>query len=264
MVVQQSDIGEAASALAQARQTVRPLDRLPMDPESVPLEHAYAIQDRLHALLEPEFGPLAGHKIGCTTQVMQDYLKIDHPCAGRVRAKTVYAEQAAMPRASLVRPGVECEIAVMLGGDMPPRHGGYDRASAGGAVATAMASIELVDERWTDFTKRPTSSLVADDFFNAGCVLGPGAAVDPIQMDALTGWMKINGALIGEGTGADILGHPMDALAWLANERAAQGQPLRSGEFVTLGSIVKTVWVEAGDRIEMEIDGLGQASLVIY
>ena len=262
--MQQSEIEAAAAALAGARQSVRPLEKLPGEPESVPLADAYAIQDRLHALLEPEFGPLAGHKIGCTTTVMQEYLKIAHPCAGKVRAKTVYSEEAAVPRASLVRPGIECEIAVMLASDMPERDGGYDRAAAGDAVGEAMASIELVDERWADFTKRPTSSLVADDFFNAACILGPGVAVDPLTMDALTGWMKINGEPIGEGSGADILGHPMDALAWLATERAAQGRPLRSGEFVTLGSIVKTVWVEAGDRIEMEIEGLGRASLVIY
>ncbi len=261
--MQLSEIEASAAALAGARQSVRSLEKLPVNPESVSLADAYAIQDRLHALLEPDFGPLAGHKIGCTTKVMQEYLKIDHPCAGKVRAGTVHRQEAVVPRASLVRPGVECEIAVMLGSDMPHRDGGYDRAAAAGAVAEAMAGIELVDERWTDFTKRPTSSLIADDFFNAACILGPGVAVDPLGMDALTGWMKINGETVGEGSGADILGYPMDALAWLATERAAQGQPLRSGEFVTLGSIVKTVWVEAGDRIEMEIDGLGRASLVI-
>ena len=227
------------------------------------LDTAYAVQDRLHALLEPDFGPVAGHKIGCTTQVMQDYLKIDHPCAGKVLAKTVHARHGAVLRSSLVRPGVECEIAVRLGADMPARDGGYDRGTAAAAVDAAMASIELVDERWADFTKRPTSSLVADDFFNAACILGPEVRTDIDALDRLSGWMTINGDSIGEGTGADILGHPLDALAWLATARADQGQPLKAGEFVTLGSIVKTVWVEAGDRIEMEIGGLGGAVLDI-
>ena len=256
-------IEQAAQALAETRRSVRTLERLPFEPEAVGLEVAYGVQDRLHELLEPDFGPVAGHKIGCTTRVMQEYLKIDHPCAGKVLARTVHQGHGTVPRKTLVRPGVECEIAVSLNQDMPALDGGYDRQAAAAAIGTAMASIELVDERWTDFTKRPTSSLVADDFFNAACVLGPGVKIDPASMDRLTGWMTINGERIGEGTGADILGHPVDALAWLATARADQGQPLKAGELVTLGSIVKTVWVEAGDRIEMEIEGLGGAVLEI-
>lgn len=256
-------ICRAADALAEARRTVRPLECLPFDPEECGLDVAYAVQDELHRLLKQHFGRPVGHKIGCTTKVMQDYLKIEHPCAGKVLANTVYEGEGKVRRSSLVRPGVECEIAVMLKDDMPLRPGGYDRESAAAAVGLSMASIELVDERWNDFTKRPASSLVADDFFSAGCVLAVGAKIDPLSLDGLSGWMRINGELIGEGQGSDILGHPIDALAWLATLRAEQEQPLKAGEFVTLGSIVKTVWVEAGDRIEMEVDELGRAVLEI-
>lgn len=256
-------LSAAADALAQARISAKALDRLPIEPESVDLETAYRIQDLLHDRLTDRFGPLTGHKIGCTTKVMQEYLKIDHPCAGQVPATMVHEGTGRYTRADLVRPGIECEIAVVLGQDMPARPGGYDRAAAAQAVAGAMASIELVDERWTDFRERPTSSLVADDFFNAGCVLGAPVTIDPLTMDRFTGRLTINGKTIGEGIGRDILGHPMDALAWLANFRAGRGQPLKAGEFVTLGSIVKTEWIEAGDTVVTEIDGLGTATLTL-
>ena len=256
-------LSEAATALAEARISAQALDRLPMDPESVDLDTAYRIQDRLHDRLTARFGPMTGHKIGCTTKVMQDYLKIDHPCAGMVPATMVHEGTGRYKRSELVRPGIECEIAVMLARDMPALPGGYDRTSAAEAVGGAMASIELVDERWTDFRERPTSSLVADDFFNAGCVFSAPVKTDPLAMYKLTGRLTINGALIGEGVGADILGHPMDALAWLAEFRAGRGQPLKAGEFVTLGSIVKTEWIEAGDEVVTEIDGLGTATLIL-
>lgn len=256
-------LAQAADALAKARIEAQALDRLPLDPEPVDLESAYRIQDLLHERLVERFGPMRGHKIGCTTKVMQEYLKIDHPCAGMVPSAMIHEGTGRYARAELVRPGIECEIAVALAKDMPARPGGYDRITAAQAVGGAMASIELVDERWADFRERPTSSLVADDFFNAGCVFSTPVDIDPLGMDALTGRLTINGKLIGEGVGGDILGHPMDALAWLAGFRAGRGQPLKAGEFVTLGSIVKTEWIEAGDTVVTEIDGLGVATLIL-
>jgi 2-keto-4-pentenoate hydratase len=56
------------------------------------------------------------------------------------------------------------------------------------------------------------------------------------------------------------MGHPLEALAWLANTAALHGMPLRAGEFVFLGSIVETKWLERGDLVEIEISGLGGAS----
>lgn len=258
-----STLSAAADALAQARISAKTLARLPMEPEAVDLETAYKVQDLLHDRLVDRFGPMAGHKIGCTTKVMQEYLKIEHPCAGMVPAAMTHEGTGRYKRADLVRPGIECEIAVVLAKDMPALQDGYDRAAAANAVGGAMASIELVDERWTDFRERPSSSLVADDFFNAGCVLSTPVLSDYMAMDRLTGRLRINGAVIGEGVGGDILGHPMDALAWLANFRAGRGQPLKAGEFITLGSIVKTEWIESGDTVETEIDGLGTATLIL-
>ncbi len=104
-----------------------------------------------------------------------------------------------------------------------------------------MAGIELVDDRYVDYAALPAPVLIADDFFNAGVVLGT-AVPDWRGLDLATieGVMTVDGTEIGRGRGADILGHPLSALAWLADHRAALGLPLRAGEFVMLGSVVKT------------------------
>jgi 2-keto-4-pentenoate hydratase len=99
---------------------------------------------------------------------------------------------------------------------------------------------------------------VADDFFAAGCVLGqpvPRARV-PDLLD-VAGRAIINGVTVGQGSGADVLGHPHHALAWLANHLAAEGQGLRAGEIVLTGSLVKTLWLNAGDSVVMELSELG-------
>jgi 2-keto-4-pentenoate hydratase len=54
------------------------------------------------------------------------------------------------------------------------------------------------------------------------------------------------------------MGHPVNALVWLANQRAALGQGIAAGEFVFLGSVVETKWLARGDRVEMELAGLGR------
>ena len=73
----------------------------------------------------------------------------------------------------------------------------------------------------------------------------------------MAGRAIINGEEAGRGTGADVLGHPHNALAWLANHLAEEGKGLHAGQIVLTGSLVKTVWVNAGDRVKMELDGLG-------
>ncbi len=69
------------------------------------------------------------------------------------------------------------------------------------------------------------------------------------DLAAMQGRAFINGTLAGEGTGADVLGHPLHALAWLANHLAARGDGLEAGQLVLTGSLVKTVWLKAGDRV---------------
>ena len=75
---------------------------------------------------------------------------------------------------------------------------------------------------------------------------------------AVTGRALVNGKEEGRGTGADVLDHPHNALAWLANHLAAEGRGLHAGQIVLTGSLVKTIWLKAGDTVVMELDGLGK------
>jgi 2-oxo-3-hexenedioate decarboxylase/2-keto-4-pentenoate hydratase len=130
-----------------------------------------------------------------------------------------------------------------------------------GFVGSAMASIELVDDRWTDFRKVSTPALVSENFFNAGCVLGRPVNVSGSKLKDVVGQMRINGTQAGTGSGSEILGHPYAALAWLANHQMKQSAPLKARDFVTLGSVVQTRWIDVGDVVEIEFTELGKCSL---
>ena len=260
-------VERAAALICDARLARTPLEPLPEVCRPTELDEAYRVQAALNRLLTARgVGPLAGHKIGCTTAVMQAYLGIPGPCAGEVFARTVHRGTGMVRTADHVRLGVECEIAVELVADIGEGGPGarrFTRDAVAGSVGAVMASIEVVDDRYRDWPTIGTPTLVADDFFNAGVVLGE-AVHDWRRLDLATlgGRMLVNGIDVGSGCGADILGHPFEALAWLAGSMADRGRSLRAGEFVTLGSIVATQWVTRGDHVLIEIDGLGQAAAV--
>jgi 2-keto-4-pentenoate hydratase len=248
----------AAKAIATARRNHTPLHSL--GPEIAPRDEAegYRIQRAVHDLLLPYVGAMVGYKIGCTSAVMQQYLDIPHPCGGGVFAKGVHDSGASLRASDFVRVGVECEIAVRLGRDLPPSQAPFTADAAAHAIEAYLPAIEIVDDRYVKWETMGAPTLVADDFFAAGCVLGsPVAPTEAPDLLEVIGRAVINGVEVSRGTGADVLGHPHHALAWLANHLAASGRGLRAGQIVLTGSLVKTLWLNAGDRVSMELSGLG-------
>src|SRR5262245_27619168 len=225
---------------------------------------AYETQTALHTLLEEAGrGEVVGHKIGCTTPTMQAYLKIPRPAAGGVFATTVQHVDGRVRHADFVRPGVECELAVRLSRDLDARDAPFERSEIRAAVCSIMAAIELVDDRYSDWGNLGALTLIADDFFGAGCVLGPEREAwrDEVDLSLVSARMTINGAEAGAGVGSDILGDPLAALMWLVNEMAGYGHSFRQGAFVLLGSLVQTHWVVQHDVFVIENDPLGKVTV---
>lgn len=252
-------IRAAAAALAAARQTGAALDRLP--PELVPptIRDAYRVQLELHRRLSPERGPRGGWKIGCTTPVMQAYLGIDTPSAGTLYARTIH-RGAGRFAVGPNRLGVECELAVRLGVDLVGA-AAHDSGAVSDAVAAVMPAIEIVEDRYVEYARLDAGTLVADDFFGAGCVLGPETADwRALDLGTVTASMTIDGVEVGRGAGRDILGDPLRALHWLAATADDLGEPLRAGQVVLLGSLVQTHWVTAGSRVVVRNDPLGDVT----
>ncbi len=257
---------QAARELLRQRLSLTPIGHLPAGLTPRTLTEGYAIQGELNTyLIQAGMGELVGHKIGCTTPVMQAFVNINQPCAGRIFSKTVMHGHGRVPRHGFVKIGMECEIAVRLSADLPPQAAPYTRDTVAEAVGEVMAAIELVDERYTDYRELGIATLVADDFFNAGCVLGePVQNWRALDLAALSGRAYLNGQEIGRGQGSMVLGHPLNALAWLANAQSEHGMlGLKAGEFVMLGSVVATQWLNAGDRVRIALDGLGEVRLDI-
>ncbi len=251
----------AAKNIAKARRSRAPLAALPADIAPRDEADGYKVQRALHDLMLPKTGALVGYKIGCTSPVMQAYLDIPHPCGGGVFEKGVHESGAKLAASDYIRVGVECEIAVKLARELPESEGPFTAEWMAEAIEAYYPAIEIVDDRYVNWETMGAPTLVADDFFAAGCVLGEAVSrTKAPDLLSVTGRAVINGKKAGQGTGADVLGHPHNALSWLANHLAAEGKGLHAGQIVLTGSLVKTVWLNAGDKVVMELSGLGKVS----
>jgi len=224
-------------------------------------EEAYLIQNKVHSLLNSDFDRPVGKKIGCTTNVMQSYLKIDHPCAGTIRKSNCYKSGCSLNTKKYIKVGVECEIAVKLAKNLPFSES-YKKKDIYEYVESVFPAIEIVDDRysnWEDFT---ANHLIADDFFSSGCILGSKVSkVDFNQLDSLKGNMYINKKKIGEGLTSHILGHPLNALVWLSGRRDIIGSFIPKNSIILLGSLVETYWVSKGDLVTINIEGMESISV---
>lgn len=235
-----------------------PIAGLPNHCRPRTLDEAYTIQERARPLIAEVLGPAVGYKVGATAKVMQERLGIHYPCAGTLFANRVFASGARLARSDYCHLGVECEIGVRMAAALPGRPGGYDRDSVLPAIASVFVSVEIVEHRFTDVRAVGAETHVADDFYSAGAVIGPEhpiAALDPAG--AATGEILVDGKQVFAGHVRDILGHPLNSLAWLANHLVARGTPLKAGEIVTLGSISPGTHIPEPATVEARFEGLG-------
>lgn len=259
-------IVKAGEWLFQAHSTREPYAPLP--PELAPrdLGEAYAIQGQLVGRRAERLGPVAGYKIALTTAAMRAMCGLDDSVAGDMMEGTLRKSGAAVRGAGYQHLMVEFEIAFELGDDVPVIDAPYTAASLAPRVAAAMPAIELIDDRNADYAslKDHPLMLAADNAWNEGAVLGaPVRDWRAVDLAALKGVATINGQAAGEGYGRDVMGNPLEALAWVANNLASRGLGLWRGDVVITGSLVASKPAKAGDRIRWEAGALGAVELQV-
>jgi 2-keto-4-pentenoate hydratase len=236
----------------------------PLDPESGvnDLAAAYEVQRALVNRLNQHGRVPAGYKIGLTSARMQQMCGVDTPLAGVVLIERVHATCAGLSVSQYGRLGLEFEIGVRLNTDLPSARAPYDTDTVGRAVGGICAAVEIIDDRWADYGSLDALSIIADNAWNAGAVLGPFTASWP-DLARVSGIVRLNGSDVDSGSGRDVLGHPFNPLTWLANHLAATGEGLRFGQIVLTGSLVPTRFPRAGDAYQFELVGIGNVELAV-
>jgi 2-keto-4-pentenoate hydratase len=219
------------------------------------IAEAYRAQEAYYRLAEPVYGSVGGVKVATTTKVMQQLMGITHPCGGAIFQRTIHLSPAHIAKSDFVNLRVESEIALKLGTDMPASGASWTASSVVPHVAGAMPTYELIEDRNAVYTECNAVSMIVENCWNGGVVLGAPKPVTAKDIVGVTGRQTLNGKPIGEGKSED----PFATLAWLANLLAERGRGLNAGMVVITGSLIPTFSISPGDRAVFTVEGLGEA-----
>lgn len=244
----------AGSVLEALPEEIRPRNR----------REGYAAQ----ALLPLAAGQaVAGWKIAATSAAGQAHIAVDGPLAGRLLAGQVSADGAVLPLSGNRMRVAEPEFTFLFGRNLSPRERPYEVEEVLTAVAGLHPSIEVPDSRYADFVRAGEAQLLADNACAGRFVLGPAAPDSWRRLDlsahavqggvmpaAARPWQR-------EGRGANVLGDPRIALAWLVNELSRLGIELEAGALVTTGTCMAPLAIAPGDAVLADFGPLGRVAV---
>ena len=219
---------------------------------------AYEAQDRVREALVGRGERVAGWKAGFTNKAAQDAYQVAEPVCAFLLTSGVLSSGAEIAAARFVRAGVEAEVAFVMKEQLAGP--GVTPARAMLAVAGAMPALELIDVRYRG--QALGTDLIADGVYAKAIVLG-GALTPLAGIDlALEGLLyELSGAVVGTATAAEVLGTPLNSLAWIANHLGGRGLALRAGDVVMSGSVSKILQPKAGDTVRATFTRLGSVSV---
>ncbi len=231
-----------------------------MAPASI--DEAYDVQKALVRLWEKtRRTAVCGYKVALTSQAIRDLVGVDQPCAGVILSDVIREDPARYQASDFLRVGLEFELAFRIGRDVPGETT-HDSRSIRDHVDAAAAAFELIEDRNADYGNLDPASLVADNAWNGGVVLGAfSGAWAEMDLSSVPAILSYNGQDETVITGA-VMGNPLNSLAWLANLLAGQGRGLRAGDIVMSGSTLATKFPEKGDSASYAIEGLGMVRVV--
>lgn len=239
------------------------IEAIPADVRPRDVDEAYAVQSALVELLTQRgAGEPFGFKVGCTNQSAMELLGADGPFWGRLLRGNVIENGATVSLPESILVGVEPEFAYLVAQDIPAKEDGYDAASVAPFLEAVMPSIEIVGSRYADFLGAGVPSIVADNALNAAWVAGAarglnGGGPDLAPIDVR---VYVDEELAAAGGAENVLGHPLNVVAWLANELPGRGIRLSAGDHVTTGTCTPLITVDLGASVRCEFGPLGDVS----
>ena len=226
---------------------------------------AYRIQERFIAQRREEGRHIQGYKIGLTSKPMQELFGVDEPDYGALLDSFFAPEASSIKMADCLEPMIEIELAFVmkkaLGGP------GANAAHVIRATDFVLPAIEVVDFRVAREGRRKGAGVfdTVADLASCGFVVlgGNPMRLKDISIAQVGGACLRNGAIEQVGVAAQVMGNPINAVAWLANKLGEMGRgPFQPGHVILSGSFIRLVPVAAGDHFVAQFDsGFGDVHL---
>lgn len=252
-------IARYGDELYEALVARRPVDPLTDREPDMTIEDAYRVQLRMIARRLERGERVVGKKIGVTSKVVMNMLKVNQPDFGHLTSAMAFNEGEPIPLATMIQARAEGEIAFVLKNDL--QGPGVTAPDVVRATECVMPCFEIVDSRIKDW-KIKIQDTVADNASSGVFLLGNRAA-DPRKVDLALAGMVVekNGEILSTSAGAAALGSPVNSVAWLANTLGRLGLALKAGEVILSGSLSPLIPVAAGDVMRASVGGIGTATV---
>ena len=238
-------IAEWAEALAEARH-LNLLARLPLH-EIASRAAAEALQAEAVRALGRQ---TVGYKIGATSPEAQRLLQAPGPFYAPIFAEDMLESGAVAPLpAGLL--GIECEFAFVMARVYPEVGERVERDALASAIRGCFCALELVGRRVEPGIPLNEASSIADFALNIALVRGaPILDWTGLDLTAIPVEAVVDGEVVAAGSGSAVLGHPLDALLWLARTLAARGEHLEEGHLVSTGTCTGITPLTSGQTFE--------------
>jgi len=249
----------AAQNLLKARLNRYQIDSLPTECVPTTVDEAYAIQDRLHNLLDES---VAGWFLGCTNDEALERLNANGPYSARLFKKDLFEAPIQFAHDHFFDIWIDCEFAFELAYDLPTRSISYKPEEIMDAVISVYPAIEVVNGYLRNWQQQPIGAIMADNGTDGALILGSACHRDcakelrEVQVTAYR-----NGKIAATGSGADVLGDPWITMTWLANEQSRRGHGLKAGNINNTGSCTKPFHATIGDTIVVDYASLGRVEV---
>ena len=253
----------AGEYLFALRRDQRVVAELPPEAKPLTQDESYRVQERLvEKMLSAAGGKVIGYKAAATNEVAQKQLQVGGPFLGRLLSASTHRSPAAVPSGNFTVRIVEAEFGFEIGTDVPNRDEPYTRETIAEFVAAVIPAIEIVDHRFENWTAVGAESLIADNAIHGAWVEGEPIADwrgADLSVQAVT--VSVNGQVIQSGSGAAVLGHPLNVVAWIANQLPRLGLQLRRGDKLTTGTTCPVYPANPGDRIVADFGRFGRVEV---
>jgi 2-keto-4-pentenoate hydratase len=249
------DIQKAATALMEAEDLKKPIAPFTSSTEEISVEDAYNIQLFQIRQKVKKGAAIVGKKIGLTSEAMQEMLNVSEPDYGHLLDNMMYGEGETISLTKFIQPRIEFEIAFVLKKDL--KGPGVTMNDVIEATDYVVPALEIIDSRIRDWQIK-FEDTVADNGSSAGAIIGRTTAIlDGLDLAAVKMTVTRNGEFLDSAAGSAVMGHPAEAVAWLANALGSYGISLHAGEVILSGALSKAIPIEDGDTFTAEFEHIG-------
>ncbi|WP_079437418.1 2-oxo-3-hexenedioate decarboxylase [Zoogloea sp. LCSB751] len=259
MKLDQATILSLAEHLESAELQARDVTKITDDHPDMDWDDAYAIQDEIRRRKEARGNKVAGLKCGLTSFAKMKQMGVDVPVFGFVADYMARPDGGDIKHSELIHPKVEAEICIVT--KAPLKGPGCHVGAVMAAVDFVLPAVEVIDSRYRDF-KFDLKSVIADNTSSSRFVVGNTMRdLEGLDLRTLGVVMEINGEIKAMAAGAAVLGHPLTAVAMLANHLGARGQEIPAGTFIMTGGVTEAITVNPGDHVNVRFQDLGSVSM---